>query len=130
MDTEQLRDEADRLACISRDMRKTSGNTRWAFMNMVESVARHVLAEMDAALADWAFFQSIGGSLHADGPDFKYAAIRTDSAWCRLQTDEDGLGFYAAFRGKGEGFNIINPTRGQVLTALRLFGIPVKRSET
>lgn len=94
-----------------------------------QDVAGHVLAEMDETLADWDFFQSIGGSLHADGPDFKYAAIRTDLAWCRLQTDEDGLGFYAAFRGKGEGFNIINPTRGQVLTALRLFGIPAKRSE-
>ena len=126
MGTENLRSEAKEVLAWYDSFTRGQVSCR----GEIASVARHVLAEMDETLADWDFFQSIGGSLHADGPDFKYAAIRTDLAWCRLQTDEDGLGFYAAFRGKGEGFNIINPTRGQVLTALRLFGIPVKRSET
>lgn len=134
MDTESVRAAAERMRC--------GEPAYWAgkYGDMdgdTDAVARHVLAEMDETLADEEFFRSLG--LEETINTRRYLRLEGRSV---DETEEMNLWimqsnilrnidkvFFEVFPPGSENFKIENPTRGQVLTALRLFGIPVKRSE-
>lgn len=94
-----------------------------------QDVARHVLAEMDATLADEEFFRSIGVIVGATHPDSGATTfpVRSGPHWTGAIVHNGRTVLMVDVSPSGT--TIHNPTRGQVLTALRLFGIPVKRSE-
>ena len=125
MGTENLRSEAKEVLAwydsFTRGQVSCGGE--------IASVARHVLAEMDETLADEEFFRSIGVIVGATHPDSGATTfpVRSGPHWTGAIVHNGRTVLMVDVSPSGT--TIHNPTRGQVLTALRLFGIPVKRSE-
>lgn len=86
-----------------------------------QDVARHVLAEIDETLADEEFFRSLG---FTDENDILVVRDRNGELAVELVVAPKDMTVLVIHSMIATTVIITDPTRGQVLTALRLFGTP------